>query len=106
MRDYVRGLLAPVGRKNGWQLTEFAGHRTPDGLQRLLNRANWDADEVRDDLQSYVAEHLGDDDGGVLVIDDTAELRRSPTNEASPPRESWPSAWYCVPLPPISPSPG
>lgn len=30
MRYYVRGLLAPVGRKNGWQLAEFAGHRTPD----------------------------------------------------------------------------
>ncbi|MER5669564.1 hypothetical protein ABT113_54920 [Streptomyces mirabilis] len=33
MRDYVRGLLAPVGRKNGWQLAEWAGHATPDGLQ-------------------------------------------------------------------------
>jgi SRSO17 transposase len=80
MRDYVRGLLAPVGRKNGWQLAEFAGHRTPDGLQRLLNRANWDADEVRDDLQSYVAEHLGDDDGGVLVIDDTGFVKKGITS--------------------------
>ncbi|MDT0470483.1 IS701 family transposase, partial [Streptomyces sp. DSM 41699] len=35
MRDYVRGLLAPVGRKNGWQLAEWAGHATPDGLQYL-----------------------------------------------------------------------
>ncbi len=26
MRDYVRGLLSPVGRKNSWQLAEFAGH--------------------------------------------------------------------------------
>lgn len=33
MRDYVRGLLAPVGRKNGWQLAEWVGHATPDGLQ-------------------------------------------------------------------------
>nr|WP_326806099.1 transposase [Streptomyces sp. NBC_01788] len=47
MRDCVRGLLAPVGRKNGWQLAEFAGHRTPDGLQRLLNGAAWDADDAR-----------------------------------------------------------
>ncbi|MFF3691460.1 hypothetical protein [Streptomyces sp. NPDC002187] len=41
MRDYVRGLLAPVGRENGRLPAEFAGHRTPDGLQRLLNGATW-----------------------------------------------------------------
>ncbi|MFG2363912.1 hypothetical protein ACGFY3_20025 [Streptomyces mirabilis] len=28
MRDYVRALLGPVGRKNGWQLAEYAGHHT------------------------------------------------------------------------------
>ena len=26
---YLRGLLAPVERKNGWQLAEAAGNRTP-----------------------------------------------------------------------------
>ncbi|WP_138968789.1 IS701 family transposase [Streptomyces sp. YIM 121038] len=79
MRDYVRGLLAPVSRKNGWQLAEFAGHHTPDGFQRLLNAANWDADDVRDDLQAYVAEHLGVD-GGVLVIDDTGFVKKGTTS--------------------------
>jgi hypothetical protein len=33
---YLRGLLGNVGRKNGWQLAEHAGERTPDGMQRLL----------------------------------------------------------------------
>ncbi|EXU61791.1 transposase, partial [Streptomyces sp. PRh5] len=33
MRDYVRGLLAPVARKNSWQLAGQAGHSTPDGLR-------------------------------------------------------------------------
>ena len=33
---YLRRLLGNVGRKNGWQLAEHAGERTPDGLQRLL----------------------------------------------------------------------
>lgn len=70
MRDYVRGLLAPVDRKNGWQLAEWAGHATPDGLQHLLSRSRWDADSVRDDLQQYVADQLGHDDG-VLIVDDT-----------------------------------
>ena len=36
MRDYVRGLLVPVARKNSWQLAQQAGHSTPDGLQHLL----------------------------------------------------------------------
>ncbi|MFB7293096.1 transposase [Actinacidiphila glaucinigra] len=70
MRDYVRGLLGPVGRKNGWQLAEYAGHTTPDGLQHLLAGSRWEADEIRDELQHYVAERLGEDDG-VLIIDDT-----------------------------------
>ncbi len=33
---YVRGLLAPVERKNGWQLAEAAGDPTPDGMQDFL----------------------------------------------------------------------
>jgi len=52
VRDYVRGLLGPVGRKNGWQLAEYAGHGTPNGLQHLLSRSRWNADEIRDDLQT------------------------------------------------------
>ena len=44
---YLRGLLAPLGRKNGWQLAEAAGDRTPDGMQDFLGRMRWDADTVR-----------------------------------------------------------
>jgi hypothetical protein len=29
-------------------------------MQHLLSRARWDADGVRDDVRSYVVEHLGD----------------------------------------------
>ena len=32
--DYLKGLLSPVERKNGWQLAERAGDATPDGVQR------------------------------------------------------------------------
>lgn len=56
---YLRGLLSPVPRKNAWQLSEAVGDSTPYGVQRLLRRARWDVDAVRDDLQGYVAEHLG-----------------------------------------------
>ena len=55
---YLHGLLAPVERKNGWQLAEAAGDAAPDGIQDFLSRAQWDAEAVRDDLQAYVAEHL------------------------------------------------
>jgi SRSO17 transposase len=76
---YLRGLLGSVGRKNGWQLAEHAGERTPDGMQRLLATADWDPDLVRDDLRAYVVEHLGDV-GGVLVADETGFLKKGTTS--------------------------
>src|SRR5205085_3958148 len=72
---YLRGLLSPVERKNGWQLAEVAGEPTPDGMQHLLARADWDADAVRDDLRAYVVEYLGDP-AGVLVIDETGFVKK------------------------------
>src|SRR5258706_14682087 len=75
MRRYVDGLLSPVERKNGWQLAEHAGEARPYGMQRLLAGAKWDADAVRDDLQAYVLEHLGDP-RAVLVIDETGFLKQ------------------------------
>lgn len=56
-RAYLLGLLSPLSDKNGWTLAEAAGENTPDGMQRLLNDAAWDADAVRDDLRGYVADH-------------------------------------------------
>src|SRR3712207_2655291 len=67
---YLRGLLSPAERKNGWQLAEVNGDDTPYGMQHLLGRAVWDAEAVRDDLCPYVIEHLGDPHG-VMVIDET-----------------------------------
>jgi len=74
-RLYLMGLLAPVERKNGWQLAEAAGDAAPDRMQRLLNNARWDARGVRDDLRGYVAERLGDP-GGVLVVDETGFVKK------------------------------
>jgi SRSO17 transposase len=73
--SYVRGLLSGVERKNGWQLAEHLGDPTPDGVQHLLARADWDADAVRDDLLGYVRERLGHPDG-VLVVDETGFLKK------------------------------
>jgi SRSO17 transposase len=76
---YLRGLLGNVGRKNGWQLAEHAGDRTPDGMQRLLATADWDPDLVRDDLRAYVVEQLGDA-SAVLVVDETGFLKKGTTS--------------------------
>jgi SRSO17 transposase len=73
--SYLRGLLAPVQRKNGWQLAEAAGDATPDGVQDFLSRVQWDADAVRDDLQAYVHEHLGDP-AAVLMLDESGFLKK------------------------------
>lgn len=72
---YLRGLLSPVERKNGWQLAEPAGDATPGGVQRLLYGCVWDAGLVRDALRDYVVGHLGDADG-VLVVDETGFLKK------------------------------
>jgi SRSO17 transposase len=72
---YMRGLIAPLQRKNGWTLAEEAGHAGPDRIHRLLNRIEWDADEILDDVRDYVVEHLGDREA-VLIVDDTGFLKK------------------------------
>jgi SRSO17 transposase len=74
-RRFLEGLLAPVARKNGWQLAEELGERGPRGVQRLLGSADWDENAVRDDLRAYVSEHLGEANG-VLVVDETGFLKK------------------------------
>ena len=76
MKRYLVGLLGRVERKNGWQLAEAIGDKDPQGVQRLLNSAKWDADAVREDLREYVVEHLGDEESGVLVADETGFLKK------------------------------
>ena len=48
---------------------------TPDGLQHLLSRAKWDAEEVRDDLRDYVVDAFGDP-GAILVLDETGDVKK------------------------------
>src|SRR3954465_4427052 len=71
---YLRGLLGQLERKNGWTLAEAAGEVSPDGMQRLLRTADWDADAVRDELRGYLLERLGP--GGVLIVDETGFIKK------------------------------
>jgi SRSO17 transposase len=72
---FVTGLLADIEVKTCWQLAEQAGHARPDAMQRLLYRAVWDADAVRDDVRKVVVDRFGDPDG-VLVVDETGDLKK------------------------------
>jgi len=72
---YVCGLVAGLDRRNGWTIAEHAGEISPDGMQRLLRKADWDVDGARDDLRDLVVERLGDPDA-VVVIDETGFLKK------------------------------
>ena len=54
---------------------EVSGDTSPDGVQDVLSRAQWDADAVRGDLQAYATGRLGDA-GAVLVLDETGFVKK------------------------------
>ena len=72
---YLKGLLSQCERKNGWQLAEQLGELNPDGVQRLLNQADWQSEKVMTALRSYVVEQLGSEEG-VLIVDETGFLKK------------------------------
>src|SRR3972149_4226213 len=72
---YLRGVLGPGERKNGWQLAEAIGERDPVGVQRLRYETAWDADAVQDELERFVAATLGDP-AAVWVVDESGFLKK------------------------------
>ncbi len=74
-RAYLLGLLSHAERKNSWQLAEFAGDASPDGMQRLLNFSPWDQDAARDAVARYVVRSMGDP-AAVLAVDETGFLKK------------------------------
>ena len=75
MHKYLRGLLGNAERKNGWQLSEYVGNSTPYALQQFIYRGRYSADNLRNELRSYVGENLGEDEG-ILVVDETGFLKQ------------------------------
>lgn len=74
---YMRALLARIERKNGWQMAEYLGDKSPHAIQNFLSRAAWDAGTVRNALMRYASEHLlAVDEGGVLIVDETGFLKK------------------------------
>ncbi|MER7577966.1 IS701 family transposase [Streptomyces sp. NPDC126514] len=72
---YLKALLAPVERKNTWQMAAYMGHVTPDRVKNLLRRTIWSWSGLRDRVRAFVVKHLGDPDA-VLVLDETAFLKK------------------------------
>src|SRR6266568_6330870 len=70
---YLQAILSDIPRKNGWQIAEHARQLRPYGMQRLLSRAVWDQDAVRDELRSFVCQTLS-----------ARSALPTPTSDASP----------------------
>ena len=70
--------MSEIPRKNSWQLAEHARQAQPYGMQRLLSRAAWETDGVRDDARAYVLERLGTPDGAgaIAVLDESGFPKR------------------------------
>jgi SRSO17 transposase len=73
--QYLRGLLSPLARKNGWTIAEHVGEPEPKALQRLLNLSPWDADALLAVNRQYAMENLADP-GAILVADPTGFAKK------------------------------
>ena len=82
---YVRGVLADVKRKNGWQLSESLGLADPHPLQRLLNEAKWDADKVQKRQREQVMSTLNAK-SGALVIDESGFAKKGKSSAGVSPQ--------------------
>ncbi len=84
---YLQAILSDIPRKNGWQIAEHARQLRPYGMQRLLSRAVWDQEGVRDALRRFVCHTLSPPTGvsqpvepealfPVLVLDESGFPKR------------------------------
>jgi SRSO17 transposase len=73
--QYLRGLLSPLARKNGWTIAEYVGEHEPKALQRFLNLSPWDADRLLAINRAYAMENLADP-SGILVADPTGFAKK------------------------------
>ncbi len=75
--EYLQGLTSDAQRKNSWQIAERLGEAKPYAMQRLLGRARWNAEDLRDELIRYAKEHLLDgSDPGILIVDESGFPKR------------------------------
>ena len=80
---YVSALVSDLPKRNGWTTAEHAGDRGPDRMQRLLNRASWDAPAAISEVRRFAwaglekAAQRGRRRGGLVIaaIDETGQQK-------------------------------
>jgi SRSO17 transposase len=73
--QYVRGLLGPIERKNGWTIAEYVGESEPKALQRFLNLSPWKVDRLLELNRDYIMEHFASP-AAILVADPTGFAKK------------------------------
>src|SRR5712692_3262850 len=80
---YLQAIISEIPRKNSWQIAEHAKQARPYGMQRLLSRAVWDEEGVRDELLTLVCQSLSPPGSAVdeppfpiLVLDESGFPKR------------------------------
>jgi SRSO17 transposase len=73
--QYLRGLLSPLQRKNGWTIAEHVGEPEPKALQRFLNISPWDVQELLTLNREYAMDRLASPEG-ILVADPTGFAKK------------------------------
>ena len=85
VRKYLAAVMSDLPERNGWSIAKFAGDRTPDKTQRLLNHASWDALEVMGAVRRFGADGLeaaarkrGNRKGRakILALDETGQEKK------------------------------
>src|SRR5512147_2663991 len=79
--DYLKGLLVCPEPKSIEPIALTVGHGDVSGLQKFINAAPWDDDDVLDEIQSLFVDELvlsaaGSAVGTVGVIDETAFTKK------------------------------
>ena len=77
----MSALVSEMPKRNGWTIAQHAGDRTPDRMQRLLNRASWDALAAMSEVRRFAVAGLaeaarrGGRRGGLVIgaIDETGQ---------------------------------
>ena len=55
---HVAAVMSDLPERNGWSIARYAGDRTPDRTQRLLNHASWDTMAAMSTVRRFVAAGL------------------------------------------------
>jgi SRSO17 transposase len=55
---YINALASGLPSRNGWSVAEQCGDRSPDRMQRLLNRASWDEEAAMSQVRRHAVAGL------------------------------------------------